>query len=258
MTTLKQIENTAKQLNCKVLRNAPMSLYTSFKIGGPCDLLISPSSAEVFSQLIKMCGQLEIPVTLIGNGTNLLVSDKGIRGVVFRISDGFNELYLKNENIIFCGAGVPLSKLCHFALNHSLTGLEFAYGIPGFAGGAVYMNAGAFDGEMKDVLLKTRHIDRNGNIGELTGEQLDLSYRHSAYHENGCAIISLEIGLSKGKWEDIKAKMDELMRRRVSKQPLELPSCGSVFKRPKGHYAAALIEECGLKGYTIGASISYS
>lgn len=254
MTNLKQIGNEARLLGCKVLENAPMSSYTSFKIGGPCDLLISPNSAKSLSKLLKLCGQSKIPFTLIGNGTNLLVSDKGIRGVVFRISEGFSELYLKNENTIVCGAGVSLSKLCHFALKHSLSGLEFAYGIPGFAGGAAFMNAGAYGGEMKDVLIKTQHIDRHGNLGELVGEQLDLSYRHSAYHENGCAIISLEIGLTKANQHDIKAKMDDLMSRRVSKQPLELPSCGSVFKRPEGCYAAALIEECGLKGYTIGGA----
>ncbi len=254
MTGLKEIEDKARGLGCKVLKDVPMSLYTSFKIGGPCDLMVSPNSAEALSQLLRMCREMETPVILMGNGTNLLVSDKGIRGVVFRICDGFSELCLKDENTVICGAGVPLSKLCHFASKHSLSGLEFAYGIPGFAGGAVYMNAGAYGGEMKDVVIKTRHIDMDGNIGEFTNDELSLSYRHSVYQENGYAIISLEIGLQKGNREEIKAKMDELMNCRITKQPLDLPSCGSVFKRPVGCYAAALIEECGLKGYTIGGA----
>ncbi len=244
----------AQNIGCKVSHDVPMSKYTTFKTGGISPLLIEPNSVEKLSKLLKECSKQNIKPFILGNGSNLLVPDEGLDRIVIKLSDGFTNIDLVDETTIICGAGLTLSKLCNFALENELTGLEFAFGIPGSCGGAAYMNAGAYGGEMKDVLVKCTHIDPQGNIGTRTGEELDLSYRHSAYSNNNDIIISLELKLQKGNKEDIQSKMNELIGKRREKQPLEFPSAGSVFKRPEGYFAAALIEECGLKGKTIGGA----
>ncbi|MBQ6707429.1 MAG: UDP-N-acetylmuramate dehydrogenase [Clostridia bacterium] len=248
------IQDVAKTCGCKILKNVQMSKYTTFKTGGVAPLFIEPESVEALSKVMKACSDENIKPFILGNGSNLLVADEGVSTVVIKLGDAFNNIELVGEDTIVCGAGLTLSKLCNFALDNSLTGLEFAFGIPGSCGGAAYMNAGAYGGEMVDVLVKCTHIDSNGNIGTLSGEELKLSYRHSAYTDSDDVIISLELKLKKGNYDDIRSKMNELIGKRRDKQPLEYPSAGSTFKRPEGYFAAALIEECGLKGKTIGGA----
>ena len=241
-------------IGCVTRRAAPMAAYTTFKIGGPADLLVSVGDEAGLQKAFALCRAAEVPVLLLGNGSNLLVSDAGVRGAVLRLAGAFREIRLSGETGLVCGAGASLSAVCVFAREHALSGLEFAYGIPGTAGGAAFMNAGAYGGEMKDVLSQCRHLLPDGTAGALSGEALGLSYRHSAYAENGAAILSLELSLQAGDRAEISAKMDDFMGRRRQKQPLEFPSAGSVFKRPEGHFAGALIEKCGLKGKRIGGA----
>ncbi len=229
-----------------------MSLHTTFKIGGEARLVVYPESEEQISQIVKTANKEGIRLIAIGNGSNLLVSDDGLDACVMIIGEGMSDIRLVDGNTIFAQAGAKLISLCRFAYENSLTGLEFAYGIPGFCGGAAFMNAGAYGGEMKDVLFRCEHIDAQGEKGYLDNGALDLSYRHSAYYDNGCIITGLYLKLKKGDKAEIKAKMDDLLSRRRSKQPLEYPSAGSTFKRPQGYFAGALIEECNLKGASVG------
>lgn len=244
----------AKSLGAVVEENAPMSKYTSFKTGGNADLLIIPASVDSLSQIIKKCKELNVKPFVMGNGSNLLVTDNGYKGVIIKIGSNLSSIKLLDDNTIECETGTMMKALCNFALDNSLTGLEFAFGIPGNLGGAVYMNAGAYGGEMKDVLYSCTHIDSDGNIGTLTKDQLDLGYRRSAYTDNGYTIISATLKLQKGDKTEIKEDMSDKLHRRKEKQPLEFPSAGSTFKRPEGYFAGALIEDCNLKGYTIGGA----
>lgn len=216
--------------------------------------MVFPVSEEQAQAVIGFCSENGIRFLPVGNGSNLLVSDNGINACVICFSGDYSEVRLEGEDVIFAQSGAPLMKLCRFALQNSLSGLEFAYGIPGSCGGAAFMNAGAYGGEMKDVLFRCEHIDKNGNKGFLEGDALELSYRHSAYYENGCTITGIYVKLKKGNKEEIKAKMQDLISRRREKQPLEYPSAGSTFKRPPGYFAGSLIEECGLKGKTVGGA----
>ena len=237
---------------CPVLTQEPMRLHCTFKIGGPADLFASPRDQKQLCDLLALCREAQVPVTVVGKGSDLLVSDEGIRGVVVHIDGGFGGLSLAGPGVIRCGAGVSLAKLCLFALENGLTGLEFAWGIPGSAGGAAYMNAGAYGGEMKQVLTRCTHMTPDGRLGAFAGEELALSYRRSAYTGSDRIITSLELALAPGDKEQIRARMDDYLSRRKQKQPLEYPSAGSVFKRPAGYFAGGLIEQCGLKGYRIG------
>ena len=186
----------------------------------------------------------------------MLVSDSGIRGGVIALGGELSQIRLSGDGCtIHCGAGATLAGLCVFAREHSLTGLEFAWGIPGAAGGATFMNAGAYESAMESVLASCTHVTKTGEIGSLSGAKLELGYRHSAYTDNGCTILSLTVRLNREDREQIAARMDELLGRRKAKQPLEMPSAGSVFKRPQGHFAGALIENCGLKGRSVGGAM---
>lgn len=231
-----------------------MSKHTTFKIGGAARLMVMPKSEEEIALTVKKCNSLGIRYMVVGNGSNLLVSDEGIDACVILLGKGFDEIRLIDDTTVYASAGATLIKVCTFALENSLSGLEFAYGIPGSCGGAAFMNAGAYGGEMKDVLYRCDHIDKNGEKGCLEGEDIKLSYRHSAYYDNGCIVTGLYLKLKKGDPKEIKAKMLELMAKRHDKQPLEFPSAGSTFKRPEGYFAGALIEECGLKGLTVGGA----
>lgn len=231
-----------------------MSAHTTFKVGGNARVMAFPKSETEAAEIIKCCNENNIRFISVGNGSNLLVSDNGIDACVICFGSDFSEIRLLDDETIFAQSGASLMKLCRFALQNELSGLEFAYGIPGSCGGAAFMNAGAYGGEMKDVLYKCTHIDKNGLTGELSEADLNLSYRHSAYYDNGCTITGLYLKLKKGSSKAIKAKMDELLQKRKDKQPLEYPSAGSTFKRPEGHFAGALIEECGLKGKSIGGA----
>lgn len=231
-----------------------MSRHTTFKIGGNAGLVVYPESEKQISEIVKACKASGIRLLAVGNGSNLLVDDKGIDACVMILDEHFSEIRLVDEETVFAAAGAMLIKLCRFAYKNGLSGLEFAYGIPGSCGGAAFMNAGAYGGEMKDVLYKCSHIDSDGNTGYLENDDLKLSYRHSAYYDNECVITGLYLKLKKADKSEIKEKMDDLISRRRAKQPLEYPSAGSTFKRPEGYYAGALIQECGLKGRSVGGA----
>lgn len=239
-------------MNCHYQLNEPMSKHTTFKIGGEASLVVYPESREQISRLVKTARDENIRLLPMGNGSNMLVSDDGIDACVMILDDHYSEIKLIDEETIYADSGALLIRLCRFAYEHGLTGLEFAYGIPGSCGGGAFMNAGAYGGEMKDVLYRCDHIDKDGNEGFLEDSDLKLSYRHSAYYENDCIITGLYLKLKKGSKDEIKAKMDDLMNRRKTKQPLEFASAGSTFKRPQGYFAGALIEQCGLKGKSVG------
>ncbi len=216
--------------------------------------MVYPENEEQISAFVKEAKSAGIRLIAIGNGSNLLVDDNGIDACVMILDEHFSEIKLIDDDTVYASAGAMLIKVCRFAYDNGLSGLEFAYGIPGSCGGGAYMNAGAYGGEMKDVLFRCSHIDKNGNKGFLENEELRLSYRHSAYYDNGCIITGLYFKLKKGSKADIKAKMDDLITRRRNKQPLEYPSAGSTFKRPEGYFAGALIEECNLKGRSVGGA----
>lgn len=241
------------KLECEYSTDAVLKDYTSFKIGGKADLMIFPDTAEKLSAILAQANEEKIPVFVLGKGSNLLVSDSGIKAVVINTSK-LDGIELINETTIKCQSGISLSRLCRFALDNSLTGLEFAFGIPGTAGGAAYMNAGAYGGEMKDVLVSCEHLNTDGSASSFSGDELSLGYRHSVYSDSDYVITSLTLKLEKGDKDAIKARMDELIGKRKDKQPLEYPSAGSTFKRPEGYFAGALIEQCGLKGFTVGGA----
>ncbi|MEG2050719.1 MAG: UDP-N-acetylmuramate dehydrogenase [Oscillospiraceae bacterium] len=249
-----KIKEYARNLNCKVKESVLMSEYTSFKTGGYAKLFITPDTVEDIAQLYKFCFSLGVKPIIVGNGSNTLVSDNGIDGVVIYIGNSFQHIEYCGGGIIKCGAGVNLAKLCMFALEYELTGMEFAFGIPGSVGGAAFMNAGAYGGEMKDIIMLCNHITPDGERNSLSGDNLEFGYRKSAYGKNNCLITSVVFKLEKGDADAIKYKMDSLLERRKLKQPLDYPSAGSVFKRPEGNFAGTLIQECGLKGKTIGGA----
>lgn len=249
-----KIYNLAKELGCEAEYDVPMNKYTTFRIGGNASLMVIPNTDEALACIYKECKNDGVEPFIIGNGSNMLISDKGLDTVVINMCRENAKVELSGETTIVCDAGITMSKVCNFALENNLTGLEFAFGIPGSAGGAAYMNAGAYGGEMKDVLVRCEHIDKDGNVGELCGDELELSYRTSAYEKNGYIITKLIMELKKGDHDEIKSKMMELLQRRKDKQPLEYPSAGSTFKRPEGYFAGGLIEECGLKGKSVGGA----
>ncbi len=233
------------------IKDEPMSKHTSFKIGGPADIYVCPKSVEELTSLLKIGKTANVPITLVGNGSNLLVSDNGIEGLVVSCLK-MKKIALLSQDEIFAQAGASLTAVCLFAQKHGLAGMEFAYGIPGSVGGAVYMNAGAYGGEMKDIVKKVQSLDENLNLVERTLEELGLGYRESVYKSNGEIITGVTLKLKKGDSEEISKEMETLMNKRHTSQPLDYASAGSTFKRPEGYYAAALIDECGLKGLSVG------
>ena len=228
-----------------------MSKHTTFKIGGKADLLLAPSDEGEICKILRICRSNGIEYILIGNGSNLLVSDKGIRGVVIKIGKNFSDITVDGCRIN-AKAGALLSSVASQAAANSLTGLEFAAGIPGTLGGAVFMNAGAYGGEMRDVVTETTYIDENCKIKKLTDH--GFGYRKSVFQTNGGIILSVHMQLEKGNKNDITAKMESLGTARREKQPLNFPSAGSAFRRPEGFFAAKLIDDAGLRGYTIGGA----
>ena len=253
MYDLQIIRDLADKFSFNYIENEPLKKHTSFKIGGNAELFVSVNNTDQLKAVLLACKENHIPLFVIGKGSNLLISDNGMKGVVLSLDGDFKEISLK-ENIITAGAGASLTRLCNFALDNSLSGLEFGFGIPGTVGGAAYMNAGAYDGEMKDVVISVTHITRDGELVTLDASELDLSYRHSVYKTNDNIILFVTVKLEPKDATAIKEKMDDFMNRRKSKQPLEFPSAGSVFKRPAGNFAGTLIEGCGLKGKTIGGA----
>lgn len=247
------VDRAALLSGCECLRDEPMSRHTTFRIGGPADRLYTAFDEGQLRALLKALTEAGLPWMVLGNGSNLLVSDKGIRGAVIRLDGAFREITLQPDGCtVTAGAGASLAAACVFARDRSLTGLEFAWGIPGSVGGAAYMDAGAYGGEMRDVMALVRHVTPSGEAGSVLGTDPRFAYRRSPYTGGRDVITSVSFALSPGDPGEIAAKMEELMGRRREKQPYELPSAGSVFKRPQNGYAAALIEECGLKGRAVG------
>ena len=237
----------------RIRQNEPMKNHTTFRVGGPADIFLTPS-AEELPAVLSVCREEQMPVTVIGNGSNLLVGDQGIRGVVICIGFGMRGIRVDGEKI-FLEAGVTLAAVAQQAAKAGLTGLEFASGIPGTFGGAVVMNAGAYGGEMKDVIVSVRVISEDGEILTLSKEELDLSYRHSVIPERGYLVIDGELLLTREKDPDqITERMEELKKKRIEKQPLEYPSAGSTFKRPEGYFAGKLIMDAGLRGFSVGGA----
>ena len=231
----------------------PMKDHISFKVGGPADILVRPTTEEEIKAVFRIANEKKIPFFVKGNGTNILIKDGGFRGLVIELADNFSE-YKIEGNLITVQTGALLSIIGREAMNASLTGFEFASGIPGSLGGALAMNAGAYGGEMKNIVKSARLMDCDGNIVEYTNEEMNFGYRHSRLTDEKKIAISAVIELEEGNFEEIKAKMDDLAYQRRTKQPLEYPSAGSTFKRPEGHFAGKLIQDAKLKGKTIGGA----
>lgn len=237
----------------RVLIDELMSKHTSFKIGGPADLMVSPTNSTQLGDIIKYCISSKTDFMVMGNGTNLLVSDKGIRGIVIKIYDNLDSYAIKGQ-VMEIEAGMLISKASKIALQNSLSGLEFAEGIPGTIGGAVTMNAGAYTGEMAMVVYQTEYMDASGQIQTVTGDQHCFAYRTSIIQRTKGIVLKTQLKLYEGDNEKIKELMDDFNFKRRDKQPLEWPSAGSVFKRPKGHFVGKLIDDCGLRGFSIGGA----
>jgi len=239
--------------NEKVRINEPMNRHTTFRIGGPADYFLLPSSSEEVKGILEICKEESLQYFILGNGSNLLVSDEGYRGVIIQLYRNYGGLTVEGTEIR-AGAGVLLSQIAATARNESLTGFEFAGGIPGTLGGAVVMNAGAYGGELKDVLKEAVVMDREGNIFTVPVEKLAMGYRTSLVKTAGYLVLEAVISLKKGSQEEIRDTMKDLTDRRISKQPLEYPSAGSTFKRPEGYFAGKLIMDAGLRGYQVGGA----
>ena len=237
----------------RIYVDEPMKKHTTFRVGGPADYFVTPKAKEEVKELISLCKEFEVPYYVLGNGSNLLVSDKGYRGVIIQIYKEMNQIQLDGENINV-QAGALLSRIGNVALEAELSGFEFAAGIPGTMGGAVVMNAGAYGGEMKDILVSATVLTPQGEILTLSNEALELGYRTSIVAKKDYIVLEATIGLQKGDKEAIKTRMDELRIQRTTKQPLEYPSAGSTFKRPEGYFAGKLIQDAGLRGFQVGGA----
>jgi len=240
-------EDMTSSVRGRILRNEPLKNHTYFKIGGPADVLVEPEDTEDLKTVMKIIKKHGTDCFVIGNGTNLLISDEGFRGAIVKVGDKFDYFY-RNENKVTAGAGTLLSVLAKYLAREGLAGFEFASGIPGYLGGAVYMNAGAYGGEIKQVVKKVKCMDYEGNIHEFSNEEMDFAYRHTRITDSEFIVIETELEFPYGDKDEIAAKIKELNEKRTSKQPLNLPSAGSTFKRPENGYASKLIEDAGLKG----------
>ena len=239
-----------------ILIDEPMSKHISFRVGGPADILVKPSSEDQIKDILTFAKKENIPYLIIGNGSNLLVRDGGIRGIVIKIAENLNDFAIEGTTVT-AQSGAMLSFMGKAIMRNNLTGFEFAAGIPGTLGGAIAMNAGAYGGEMKDIVKSVRLIDSQGNIVELSNEEMQFAYRKSILSKEEYIVLSAVMELKEGNYEEIRDIMKDLTNKRVTKQPLNLPSAGSTFKRPEGYFAAKLIEDCGLKGLTLrGAQVS--
>ncbi len=239
--------------SCNVKTNEPMSGHTSFKIGGPADVLVTPESTNDLVEVFKYCRERDFPVFVMGNGTNLIVRDKGIRGVVVKLLDNLGTWEVTGDRIK-ARAGILLSRVSRIALENGLAGVEFAEGIPGTLGGAVVMNAGAYTGEMADIVEEVEYLERDGSIRRIDRDAMGFGKRTSYAQRDGGIVLGAVLKLNKGNRESIKSLMDQFSSQRREKQPLELPSAGSIFKRPEGAYAGKLIQDCGLKGCKFGGA----
>ena len=239
--------------SARLFTSAPMRFHTTFRIGGPADLLFYPENTEEVQKIIQIAKEYGEPITFLGNGSNILVRDGGIRGLVIRFSHQMGWISREGTDLIV-GTGASLRKIAVFAQKNSLSGLEFACGIPGSVGGAVFMNAGAYDDEIKSVIVSVKTVSLDGDIRVYTSDELDFGYRHSTFHNCEEAICEARLRLYEEDASFILQKMEDLNHRRASKQPLNYPSAGSTFKRPSGYFAGTLIDQTGLKGFTIGGA----
>lgn len=247
-------EQLKERLEDAILRpDEPLKEYISFKVGGPCDCMVTPRTPEELALALKTCREKEIPCFILGNGTNVIAPDEGYRGAVIHIGKPFAAVSCRGETLT-AGAGALLSAVAKKAYEQALTGMEFAGGIPGSVGGGVVMNAGAYDGELKQIITKVTSMDREGNLREYKGEDCGFGYRKSIFQQNGEIVLGAEFSLHPGDSEEILARMEDLMHRRNTRQPLNYPSAGSTFKRPEGHFAGKLIQDSGLKGVSVGGA----
>ncbi|MCD8346380.1 MAG: UDP-N-acetylmuramate dehydrogenase [Lachnospiraceae bacterium] len=258
MPDMKALLREAAGEDC-VLEQESMRKHTTFRIGGPADYFAAPTTVEGVQRMVKLCRELDYPFYVIGNGSNLLVSDQGYRGLVLQLYKNLSEINVVSQDTdqggsIQAQSGAMLSVIAKRAMEGGLTGFEFASGIPGTLGGAVVMNAGAYGGEMKDVLVSVTVLNRTGEILEIPVSQLELGYRRSAVLSNGWIVLGAKLDFANGDTETIRSRMEELKRQRVQKQPLDLPSAGSTFKRPEGYFAGKLIMDAGLRGYMVGGA----
>lgn len=239
---------------CELKYNEPLSRHTSFRIGGNAEVMAFPAGREELSDLLKAAAALGITPRILGAGTNVLAPDEGLEGIVICLKDGLDGIELLPDHRIRVMAGVTMTRAAVFAAGHGLSGMEFAHGIPGTVGGGVYMNAGAYGGEIRQICESVEIMEPDGTLRQLSCEEMEFSYRHSVLEDRGGIVVSAVFRLTPGSAEEIRERMKELMNRRSASQPLELPSAGSAFKRPAGGYAAALIEQAGLKGFQVGGA----
>ena len=237
----------------QVLVDERMDRHTTFRIGGPADFFVIPETIEQLAQTVRICREQKVPFYILGNGSNLLVGDKGYRGVIIQVYKNLNAVHTDGQ-VISAQAGAMLSVIAKQALAHGLAGFEFASGIPGTLGGAVVMTAGAYGGEMKDIIRKVTVLTPEGKIQTIPGDQMEFGYRTSIVEKKSLIVLSAVIELENGNSEEIRSRMEELKRKRTSRQPLELPSAGSTFKRPQGYFAGKLIMDAGLQGFTVGGA----
>lgn len=252
MQELESIIECCKSYQCSILPQELLAKHTTFRIGGACRAMIQINSREGLQAVWQCCQEKNLPWVILGNGSNILAADEGYNGIVLQLSRAFSNVHLLDETTVFCEAGATLSSVGKFALEACLTGMECLSGIPGTIGGAVCMNAGAYGGEMKDVVQTVEYLDEDGTFQIATLEELQFSYRHSMFSGTKKIVTGVTLHLEKGSYAVIREEMQKLKSQRIAKQPLELPSAGSTFKRPVGSYASFLIDQCGLKGASVG------
>ena len=253
MLNQKTLSRLKSELAGQMRFDEPMSAHTSFHIGGPADALVIPADMDDIRMILRIAREENTPLTVIGNGSNLLVRDKGIRGIVLKLGNALKH-WEQNGNTFIFDSGVSLAQCCRIIGEAGYTGMEFAVGIPGSLGGAVFMNAGAYDGEMKDTVVSVEVMTRTGEIKTLGRDDLDFSYRHSALQGSDDIVLTVTLRVNEGDKTAIQAKMDDFSQRRISKQPLDIPSAGSTFKRPEGRFVGQMVEQSGLKGFRIGGA----
>lgn len=252
MSYIDELISVCEKYQCRYKLDEPLKNHTTFKIGGACKIAVFLNCEGCAVDIINYCRNNKIKFAVIGNGSNVIAEDKGFDGAVLILGNDFSNINFIRDEVVECEAGLLLSRLCAVMMHEGLSGLEFAYGIPGTVGGALYMNAGAYGGEIADIVTSADYIDSDGMVKTIMKENMDLSYRHSAFMDSGRIIIRVRLKLHKGEIPEIEQKMEQLITRRREKQPLNFPSAGSAFKRPDGAYASALIEQCGLKGLSVG------
>lgn len=251
MKNWQELAVICRTCNCSVQYAEPLRNHTTFRIGGACSAFVNVNSEETLRQILGLCRDRNYPYLVLGNGSNILAADSGYAGVILHLGKDFSQIR-QDGTTLYCEAGATLGRIGKFALEESLTGMECLAGIPGTVGGALYMNAGAYGGEMADVIVSARCMAPDGTISVVPKSEMELGYRKSIFRQDGRIILGVTLQLQKGSYGAIKEEMDSLLGKRRAKQPLELPSAGSTFQRPVGNYASFLIDQCGLKGASVG------